>query len=289
MREQRPCPPPNRNPSRPTLVLPQGACDTHCHVFGPASVFPYSKDRAYTPEDAPKAELQALHRFLGVSRVVYVQASCHGFDNSAMLDAIADNPVNTRGVALLPFDVETSEIAQLHAAGIRGARLNFMTRIAELPDLNAARAFAERIARYGWHLVIHFDPELLPGLDEWIGSLPLPVVIDHMGRMSASDIEGPYFPLMLKLLEKDNVWCKVSGAERGSEAGRPYHDMLPIARAIIQTAPSRTLWGTDWPHPVLKGDMPDDGKLVDLLAEMAPVEAIRKAILVDNPARLYGF
>lgn len=289
MREQRPCPPPHPDPSRPSLILPQGSCDTHCHVFGPADTFPYSENRAYTPEDAPKARLQALHRLLGISRVVYVQASCHGFDNRAMLDAMADDPVNTRGVALLPLDVGRDEIAALDAAGVRGARLNFMTRITALPDLDACTALAERIAEFGWHLVIHFDPDLLPGLIDWIRSLPVTVVIDHMGRMSASDIDGPYFKLMLDLLQSETVWCKISGAERSSLAGPPYHDVLPIAHEIVRVAPDRTLWGTDWPHPVLKGVMPDDGKLVDLLEALVPDPAIRHAVLVDNPARLYGF
>lgn len=289
MRQQRPCPPPNPNPSKPRLALPVGACDTHCHVFGPAAKFPYSEDRAYTPQDAPKDELQRLHAFLGISRVVYVQASCHGFDNRAMLDAISDDPINTRGVALLPLDVSTNEIAALHEGGVRGARLNFMTRITKLPDLDAARSLVDKIAPFGWHLVIHFDPELLPGLEDWIASLPVPVVIDHMGRMAPGDLNGPYFPLMLDLLARENVWCKISGAERSSTAGAPYHDVLRLAHAIVETAPDRVLWGTDWPHPVLKGEMPDDGKLVDLLAELVPNAALQRAVLVDNPARLYGF
>ena len=289
MLNQRPCPPPHPNPSTPRLVLPQGACDAHCHVFGPARLFPFSPTRAYTPEDAPKERLRALHKLLGISRVVFVQASCHGFDNRAMVDALADDPVNSRGVALLPTDVSREEIAALDRTGVRGARFNFMTRLTAMPDLGECLRLAERIAEFNWHMVIHFDPEILPELDGWIRSLPVPVVIDHMGRMGVDDIDGPHFAAMLRLLERESVWCKISGAERSSVAGAPFFDVAPLAKAIVSAAPDRTLWGTDWPHPVHHGAMPDDGQLVDLLAELVPDEAIRRGVLVDNPARLYGF
>lgn len=285
----RACPPPLANPSRPRLILPEGACDTHCHVFGPAGRFPYADDRAYTPDDAPKERLAALHDLLGISRTVFVQASCHGFDNSAMLDAIADDPGRYRGVALIPLDCPDDEIARLHAGGVRGARFNFMSRISPLPATREIDALIGRIARFDWHVVLHFDPHLIRQLAPWMRSLPIPFVIDHMGRLSAGDADGPDHRALVDLMECENAWMKISGADRGSVAGPPFTDMIPIARSLVDAAPDRTLWGTDWPHPVLAGPMPDDGELVDLVAEFVPDPVIRRKVLVDNPARLYGF
>ena len=289
MQEQRNCPPPHPSPSRPVLTLPAGACDAHCHVFGPAAKYPYSEMRAYTPEDAPVERLEALHDMLGISKAVYVQASCHGFDNSAMLDAIARRPADRRGVCIVPADIDQVELAHLDRRGVRGARLNFMARLSAMPSLDAATHLAERIAGLGWHLVLHFDPEMLPELSDWLGALPLPVVIDHMGRLSASDTDGPEMKTLLRLLENEKVWCKISGAERSSVTGPPWRDVLPIAHAILKVAPQRVLWGTDWPHPVLDREMPDDGKLVDLIADLIPSREVQQQVLVENPKRLYGF
>ena len=289
MQAQRHCPPPHPNPSRPALQLPIGACDAHCHVFGPQAKFPFSPTRAYTPEDAPVERLEALHELLGITRAVYVQASCHGFDNSAMLDAIARKPTTRRGVCIVPADTDRAQLVALDQRGVRGARLNFMTRLAAPPDRDAATMLARRMADVGWHLVVHFDIEMLPDLSDWLMSLPLPVIIDHMGRMSASDIGGAEMKLMLRMLENENIWCKISGAERSSETGAPWHDVVPIANSVLQIAPERVLWGTDWPHPVLDRDMPDDGKLVDLIAELIPDEELRLRVLIENPNRLYGF
>lgn len=288
MQAQRNCPPPHPSPSRPAPKLPDGACDTHCHVFGPAAKYPFSQTRAYTPEDAPVERLQALHDLLGISKAVYVQASCHGFDNRAMLDAIALNPADRRGVCIVPADIDQAALVQLDRRGVRGARLNFMARLSAAPDRDAATQLAKRIAALGWHFVVHFDPEVLPDLSSWLGALPLPVVIDHMGRLSASDADGPEMKILLRLLEKDNVWCKISGAERSSLTGAPWDDVLPIAHGILDVAPHRVLWGTDWPHPVLDREMPDDGKLVDLISSLIP-DAQMQQVLVDNPKRLYGF
>lgn len=285
----RDCPPPLANPSHPRLVLPAGACDAHCHVFGPADRFPFSDDRAYTPDEAPKEQLAALHEMLGLERTVFVQASCHGFDNSAMLDAIAADPLRHRGVALIRFDCPDDEIARLHANGVRGARFNFMSRISPLPETRKIDALVERIARFGWHVALHFDPHLIPQLAPWMRSLPVPFVIDHMGRLSAGDTDGPNHAVLVELMECDNAWMKISGADRGSLTGPPFADMIAIARSLVEAAPDRTLWGTDWPHPVLSGPMPDDGHLVDLIEELVPDSVTRAKVLVDNPARLYGF
>jgi predicted TIM-barrel fold metal-dependent hydrolase len=286
----RECPPPLANPSRPRLKLPAGACDTHCHVFGPADRFPFSPDRAYTPDDAPKERLAALHELLGISRTVFVQASCHGFDNSAMLDAIAHAPETSRGIAQIEMDCSHEEIARLHEGGVRGARFNFMTRISPMPDTTEIDGLLSRIKPFGWHAVLHFDSHLIPALAPWMRQLDMPFVIDHMGRLLAVDAHGPNHLALLELVSScENAWVKISGAERGSAAGPPFADMTAIARSLAEAAPDRTLWGTDWPHPVLSGPMPDDGQLVDLLADFVPDEAVRHRVLVDNPARLYGF
>lgn len=289
MQEQRNCPPPHPSPSRPILKLPAGACDTHCHVFGPAAKYPYSETRAYTPEDAPAERLEVLHDLLGISNAVYVQASCHGFDNSAMLDAIARKPDHRRGVCIVPADADQTQLVEFDRRGVRGARLNFMARLSAIPNLDAATHLARRIAALGWHLVLHFDPDILHDLSDWIAKLPLPVVIDHMGRLSASDMDGPEMNILLRLLEKDNVWCKISGAERSSLMGQPWTDVLPIAHGILDIAPQRVLWGTDWPHPVLRQEMPDDGKLVDLLSRLIPDVRMQQQVLVENPKHLYDF
>lgn len=283
------CPPPLSAVSQPALALPPLACDAHCHVFGPAAQFPFSANRAYTPEDAPKERLFALHAQLGISRCVVVQASCHGTDNRAMLDALASRPADLRGVAGLELDTPEAEIERLHLAGVRGARFNFMSRITPPPKPADIEPLLERIAGFGWHAVLHFDPDHLPALQDWIAGLRLPVLIDHMARLSAADYGGAWFTAFCALLRRETVWTKLSGAERGSNTGAPWDDMLPIAAALVEIAPDRLLWGTDWPHPVLATPMPDDGALVDLAGRMLPTEALRQAVLVDNPARLYGF
>ena len=282
------CPPPHPDPSKPKWQLPDGACDSHCHVLGPADIFPYSDNRAYDPPDAPKERLFALHKHLGISRAVIVQASCHGVDNSAMIDVLQAFPETIRGVASLPLDCTEAQIAALDKAGVRGARFNFMSRILKAPPLEAIDRVLERIAPFGWHAVLHFDPDQIPELKGWINGISIPHVIDHMGRLCGDDYDGEYFRGLCEIMEHDLAWMKISGAERGSKTGDPFADMVPIARALVEIAPDRTLWGTDWPHPVLKQPMPDDGHLVDLLFEMVPDETVRNAILVDNPARLYG-
>jgi 2-pyrone-4,6-dicarboxylate lactonase len=258
-------------------------------VFGPAAVFPYSDGRAYTPEDMPKERLFALHEHLGVTRRVIVQASCHGTDNRALVDALRARPDTSRGIAALADDITDAELGALHEAGVRGARFNFMARIQKAPETAQIEALIRRFAPLGWHVVLHFDSEQLPGLKPWIEQLDMPVLIDHCGRLNADDYAGPLFDGFCALLERPNIWTKLSSAERGSLAGAPYADMLPILRTIVEIAPDRVIWGTDWPHPVLGKPMPDDGALVDYAWRMLPDAARRQAALVDNPARLYGF
>ena len=285
----RPCPPPHPAPSRPRQALPPGACDAHCHLFGPSSVFPFSPDRAYTPPELPKQALFALHDHLGVERRVIVQASCHGTDNAAMLDGLRARPESSRGVAALAADVTVAELEDMHAAGVRGARFNFMARIQKAPQTSQIDALIRRFRPLGWHLVLHFDPEDLPRLRPWIETLELPVVIDHAARLGARDMGGAGLDGFCALMTRPNLWTKLSGIERGSESGAPYDDMLPMLQAVAQAAPDRVMWGSDWPHPVLDRPMPDDGGLVDFLWRVIPDPVARQAVLVDNPARLYGF
>jgi 2-pyrone-4,6-dicarboxylate lactonase len=279
-------PPPHPNPSKPDFRLPPGACDAHCHVFGPAARFPYSENRRYTPPDAPIEKLAALHRHLGISRVILVQASAHGNDNRAMLDAIARDPVNYRGIAMVDGDVSDAELARLHEGGVRGVRFNFVQHLGGAPDLEVVSRMAQRIAPLGWHLVLHLDAEDLLTYRGFLDTLKLPFVIDHMGRVVAEHGLGQQsFGLLLDLMKNGYAWVKVSGAERISSTLGDYHDAAPFAAKLIEAAPDRVLWGTDWPHPNVR-EMPDDGKLVDLLPLFTRDQALLKKLLVDNPTRL---
>lgn len=276
------------NPKKPDLVLPEGACDAHCHVFGPAAVFPFAPTSTYQPEDAPKEKLFALHQHLGIARSVIVQASCHGTDNAAMVDALFAGKGNYRGIAMVTPDVSESELQLLHDAGVRGVRFNFVTHLGEAADKEVVRAIVERIIPLGWHIVVHFDAFRLEELAPFLKELQLPIIIDHMGRIDAS--AGPdqfAFGLLLDLMQDERFWVKVCGPERISRAGPPFHDAAEYGRLLVQKFPDRVLWGTDWPHPNIKVHMPDDGDLVDLLKIIAPTEASLKALLVDNPTRLY--
>jgi predicted TIM-barrel fold metal-dependent hydrolase len=272
---------------KPAFRPPAGACDAHCHVFGPAARFPYAANRRYTPADAPKQALAALHAHLGLSRAVIVQASCHGTDNRAMLDAIADRPAETRGVAIVDETATDADFATLHAGGVRGVRFNFVRHLGGAPDERVFHRVIERIAPLGWHVVLHLDASDIEPLSAMIRKLPLPFVIDHMGRVKAeAGVGQPAMQALLELARTDGCWIKVSGAERISQY--PFDAAVPIARAIIEAAPKRVLWGTDFPHPNLTTPV-DEADLVDLLPRIAESDAERHALLVDNPARLYGF
>jgi 2-pyrone-4,6-dicarboxylate lactonase len=276
------------SPSRPKLTLPPGACDAHCHVFGPAARFPFTPERTYTPVDAPKEKLFALHRLLGIERSVLVQASCHGKDNSAMLDAIAASGGRYRGVAMVDRTVTDDDLRILHEGGVRGVRFNFVSHLGADADIGAVSDVVERIAPLGWHAVIHFDADRLETLAPILKGFELPMVIDHMGRVDASrGLDQPAFRMLTGLLEDERFWVKVCGSERVSRAGPPFADAVPFARTLVERFTDRVLWGTDWPHPNIRTHMPDDGALVDLLASIAPDEETRRVLLVDNPTRLY--
>jgi 2-pyrone-4,6-dicarboxylate lactonase len=284
-------------PSRPRLKLPAGAVDAHCHVFGPGDRFPYAPERKYTPCDAGWEQLSALRDHLGFARNVIVQATCHGADNSALLDALQRSQGRARGIATVRHDVSDAELERMHALGVRGVRFNFVRRLADFTPREELAQIAQRVARLGWHVVVYFEAADLGDLWDFFTTLPTPVVVDHMGRPDVSQpVDGPGFSRFVRLMkEHPHIWTKVSCPERLSVAGppaldgqtAPYRDVLPFARLLVQAFPDRVLWGTDWPHPNLKDHMPDDGLLVDFIAGIAPTQALQQGLLVDNPMRLY--
>jgi len=284
-------------PSRPSFQLPAGAVDAHCHVFGPGAEFPYAPERKYTPCDASKAQLFALRDHLGFARNVIVQATCHGADNRAMIDALLHSGGKARGVATVRRSVADEQLRAMHEAGVRGVRFNFVKRLVDFTPRDELLEIAGRIAPLGWHVVIYFEAVDLPELWDFFAALPTTVVVDHMGRPDVSKpVDGPEFERFVKFMrDNPNVWSKVSCPERLSLTGPKaldgerdaYRDVVPFARRIVEEFPDRVLWGTDWPHPNLKDHMPDDGLLVDFIPHIAPTAALQRKLLVDNPMRLY--
>lgn len=288
---ERTIPPPHPDPHPPRrFTPPPGACDTHCHLYGPADRFPFAAERAYTPPDAGLDAFERLQARLGLSRAVFVQASVHGTDNAAMLDALRRGRGRYAGVAMVDETFDDDALRELHDAGVRGTRFNFVAHLGGAPDPDVFWRVVERVTPLGWHIDLHFDAKDLPAHRELLDRLPCPFIIDHMARVDAgAGIDQPPFVTLLDLLRDERCWVKISGAHRVSADGLPpYDDVVPFARAIIDIAPDRVLWGTDWPHPNVR-HMPDDGDLVDVLADYAPDEATRHRILVENPQRLYDF
>ena len=285
------------HPEKPRFRPPPGAVDAHCHVFGPGDEFSFAEERKYTPCDAGKAELFALRDHLGFSRNVVVQATCHGADNRAMADACRSSGGKARGVATVRRSVTDRELENLHEAGVRGVRFNFLKRLVDFTPKDELVEIAHRVEALGWHVVVYFEAEDLPELWSFFSELPTTLVVDHMGRPDlAKPLEGPEFALFLRLLsEHENVWTKVSCPERLSRSGppalrgerSPYRDVVPFACHVVERFPERVLWGTDWPHPNLKGYMPDDGLLVDFIPHIAPTRELQQKLLVSNPMRLY--
>ena len=284
-------------PSKPQFRLPPGSVDAHCHVFGPGAQFPYAPERKYTPCDAGKAQLFALRDHLGFDKNVIVQATCHGADNRALVDALKSSGGRARGVVTVKRGVTDGELEELNAAGVRGVRFNFVKRLVDFTPKDELLEIASRIAPLGWHVVIYFEAQDLPELWSFFTALPTTVVVDHMGRPDVrKPLDGPEFGLFLKFMrEHANVWSKVSCPERLSHSGPPaldgernaYRDVVPFARTVVETFPDRVLWGTDWPHPNLKDHMPDDGLLVDFIPHIAVTAELQRKLLVDNPTRLY--
>ncbi|WP_179179006.1 amidohydrolase family protein [Pseudomonas sivasensis] len=283
------CLAPDANPTKPKQPLPVGAWDAHCHVFGPAADFPYADDRSYTPPDAPFETLQALHNHLGFTRGVIVQASCHGSDNRAMLDAIARSEGRYRGVAIVDGSETDEQLAEMDAGGVRGVRFNFVAHLGGAPDLDVFDSTVDRLADLGWHVVLHLDAQDILTYAERLARIPVPFIIDHMGRVKAQDgIEQQSFLALQQLIENPLAWVKVCGAERVSVGRRPFEDAVPFAQKLIELAPERVLWGTDWPHPNISKDMPNDGGLVDLMFNFCTDPLLRQKLLIDNPMKLYG-
>jgi 2-pyrone-4,6-dicarboxylate lactonase len=283
-------PGPHPAPRRPTLRLPAGATDAHCHVFGPASVYPFAPDRPFTPVQAPREDVAARQRFLGFERAVIVQSMVHGADHRALLGALAADPANRRGVALLRTTMRRTAIARLDAAGICGARLHFASHLGANPEREDLRFVLGTVAEFGWHLEIHVEGDGIVDHSALIGGMTVPVVIDHMARVDLREgLGGPAVGALFSLLDGGNVWVKVSGADRVSLTGPPYADAAALGAEIVARFPERVLWGSDYPHVNINGDAPDDGLLVDLIEQMAPTEALRERLLVTNPAGFFGF
>src|SRR5947208_10911901 len=277
------------SPTRPKRRLPSGAADTHVHVFAPLRTFPFAENRPFTPADAPKEKLFALHAMLGIQHCVIVQSTCHGFDNRVVADAIAAKNGDYCGVALVPPTVDDAELRRLDSQGFCGVRFNFMSHLGKGAGIEEAIALTPRLAKLGWHLQVHFEGSLIDELAPWLERSAVPVVIDHMGRVDASlGIEQPAFRRLLDLMRDPRFRVKVSGSERISRRPSPWEDAIPFARTLVAEFGYRCFWRSDWPHPNLAA-VPDDGVLVDLLAEIAPSDKQRQTLLVDNPRRFYRF
>lgn len=273
--------------TKPRYPVPPLACDAHCHVFGPADRFPYAATRTYTPEDKPKEVLAALHRRLGLGRAVIVQASCHGTDNRAMVDALRSDPARYRGVAMIDDATSDADLRDMDEAGVRGIRFNFIKALGGGPDMALVRRAADRVRPLGWHLVLHLQGDGVREMEAFIRGADMPMVIDHMGRVDpALGIEGPAFRTLLALMEDPRIWVKLSGAERMARS--PFTEALPFARTLQRAAPDRVLWGTDFPHPNLATPV-DEMEMLNLIPEFARTPEDRQRLLVDNPAALYGF
>ncbi|WP_284124365.1 amidohydrolase family protein [Parerythrobacter aestuarii] len=281
------------SPSKPKFVPPPGAVDAHCHVFGPMAQFPFSAKAKYLPEDAGADKLFALRDHLGFSRNVIVQASCHGTDNSATLDAIARSNGRARGVAVVDPVITGDELARLHGGGIRGVRFNFLKRLVDSAPKDAFLDVAGRLP-VGWHVVIYFEADILEEMRPFIDAIPVPVVIDHMGRPDVT--QGPVGPDMRafrSLLDsREDIWFKPTCPDRldaikEGGKGDPWDDFAAAVAPLVAEYPDRCIWGTDWPHPNMEDEIPDDGHIVDMIPRIAPTPELQQALLVDNPMRLY--
>ena len=280
-------------PSKPNFTPPPGAVDAHCHVFGPMAEFPFSARAKYLPEDAGPDKLFALRDYLGFARNVIVQASCHGTDNAATLSAIARSNGKARGVAVVDPAIGEAELAELHAGGIRGVRFNFLKRLVDDAPKDRFLEVAGRLPA-GWHVVIYFEADILAELRPFIDALPVPVVVDHMGRPDVRQgPDGPDMRASRALLDsRPDIWFKATcpdrlDARKEGGMGDPWNDFARSVAPLVADYPDRCLWGTDWPHPNMETEIPDDGHLVDMIPRIAPTAELRQALLVDNPMKLY--
>ncbi|AXE54125.1 amidohydrolase family protein [Aurantimicrobium sp. MWH-Uga1] len=278
------------NPSKPKFTVPAGAVDAHCHVFGPGDVFPFAPERKYTPCDASWEQLFALRDFLGFEKNVVVQATCHGSDNSALLDVLERANGKARGVVTVKPDITVEELQRMHNLGVRGVRFNYVKRLVDPKPDDYYREIIEKIRPLGWHVVLYFEPADLKEKKDFFNSLNIPLVIDHMGRPDVTKpVDNEEFEMFLDFMRGNNdIWCKVSCPDRLTKSGSPeYADVVPFAKKIVEEFPDRVLWGTDWPHPNMKTEMPDDGILVDYVPSIAVTPELQEKLLVSNPNTLY--
>jgi 2-pyrone-4,6-dicarboxylate lactonase len=277
------------NPSKPKFIPPAGAVDAHCHVFGPEAKFPFAPERKYTPCDAPKEKLFALRDFLGFDKNVIVQASCHATDNRALVDALDAAAGRARGVAFVGEEITDGELRALDRAGVRGVRFNFVRRLVDVTPRDVLTRVANRVATLGWHIVVYFEMADLADFESFFTALPTIVVVDHMGVPDVrKGVDAPDNRRFLRMLDThSNIWTKVTCPERMTLVGPPYDDVVPFGRMLVEHFRDRVIWGTDWPHPNMKKEAPDDGVLVDWIPKIAPSAVEQQALLVDNPMGLY--
>jgi 2-pyrone-4,6-dicarboxylate lactonase len=276
------------NPGKPRYVPPAGAIDAHCHVFGPQADFPFSAKAKYLPQDAGPEALFALRDRLGFSRNVIVQASCHGTDNAATLNGIAKSNGMARGVAVVDPAISEAELAALHDGGMRGIRFNFLKRLVDDAPKDKFLEVARRLPA-GWHVVVYFEADILGELRPFLDAIPVPLVIDHMGRPDVSQgPDGADMRAFRGLLDsRPDIWFKATCPDRLDPAGPPYADFVRSVRPLVEDYADRVLWGTDWPHPNMETVLPDDALLVDVIPEIAVTEELQRKLLIDNPMRLY--
>ncbi|GGC07842.1 2-pyrone-4,6-dicarboxylate hydrolase [Novosphingobium endophyticum] len=281
------------NPSKPAYVPPPGAVDAHCHVFGPMARFPFSPKAKYLPEDAGPDRLFALRDHLGFSRNVIVQASCHGTDNAATLDAIARSNGKARGVAVVDPAISQADLAALHEGGIRGIRFNFLKRLVDDAPKDKFLEVSKRLPD-GWHVVIYFEADILEDLRPFMDAIPVPLVIDHMGRPDVTQgPDGADMKAFRRLLDsREDIWFKATCPDRLNPAvdgrgGDPWNAFADAVAPLVEDYQHRALWGTDWPHPNMQGNVPDDGHLVDMISRIAPTDALQRRLLITNPMQLY--
>ncbi|MFT4115216.1 amidohydrolase family protein [Bradyrhizobium sp.] len=278
------------HPHPPAKAIPQGSCDCQFHPFGDPSIYPPRPGAAYQMPSATIDKALNMHRVLGITRGVIVQATTYGPDNRVLLDALAAAGTNYRGCTVAgSLKLEEREVAQLAAAGVKGARFNFLSQVNLATSADDFNWSADRARELGWYIKIQPSENGILDTFDLIKDLKLPVVIDHMGRPNLADASSSVQAAMVELLKRGNFWVMLSNGHKFSRSGSPWDDVVPVAQTYIEAAPERVLWATDWPHPVSKTQPPNDGDLLDLLFRYAPDEAVRKRILVDNPADLFGF
>jgi 2-pyrone-4,6-dicarboxylate lactonase len=276
------------NPSRPRYTPPPGAVDAHCHVFGPMAQFPFSPKAKYLPEDAGPQKLFALRDHLGFAKNVIVQASCHGTDNRATLNAIRLSNGKARGVAVVDPAISEADLAALHAGGIRGIRFNFLKRLVDDAPKDRFLEVSRRLPA-GWHVVIYFEADILEELRPFMDAIPVPLVIDHMGRPDVTQgPDGADMRAFRALLDsRPDIHFKPTCPDRLDPTGDPWDKFAEAVAPLVADYPDRCIWGTDWPHPNMQDRIPDDGHLVDMIPRIAPGEELQRKLLVDNPERLY--